>query len=163
LKLHALRPANRIFKDANDIMNHNMRHIQVMITDVANGILESRNQYRKNRTELIDRLRSSAEISAADKAKMIIDLDEGFQDKERESLKTVNMLVKTSRDIANEVRQSAMARRLNIHVNDVRIMLISFKRVLHRRVTDVNVLAQISEDFDEVCKKLFPIKAEGDY
>jgi type I site-specific restriction endonuclease len=151
-------------RDVNDIVGANLRHIQVMIADVFRTLIESKSDGIKVLEEA--RLNLGQIDDVEKKAKMIqslLALENSNEKNQIEQVKLVNALVKTSRELANEIRQSAMARRFNIHVSEVKKMAIAFRAVLHEEIQDVNLLCRISEKLDNVMKKLFPIKAEGDY
>lgn len=151
-------------KDVNDLVNNNLRQIQVMIEDLYRAMLDERTAHAEN----IKQLRADLEDCKNSKEKkqqlrLLLGAESNYSESQIQQLKIINALVKTSRELANEIRQSAMARRFNIHISDVKKMAIAFRAVLHDRIQDVNLLCRISEDLDGVMKKIFPIKADGDY
>ena len=112
---------------------------------------------------IMDYQETTAEAVKTEKVKMVFRLMMSYQESQNQQLKMINALVKTSRELANEVRQSAMARKFNVHITDVKKLCVAFRAVLMNQITDVNLLKRISVELDHVMKKILPIRAEGDY
>ena len=150
-------------QDANDFVNNNLRQIQVMIEDLYRGMLEGRGEQEGRMKFLRKEMKDIGGEEREKVLKMMLDEEKRFTVVQIEQMKMINNLVKTSRELANEIRQSAMARKFNVHISDVKKMAIAFRAVLHNRITDINLLCRISEELDLVMKKIFPIQANGDY
>lgn len=151
-------------KDANDLVGKNLRNVEVIIQDLYRTLMKDREQHVISLDLLKEEYKDAKTAKDKNRIRNLIRWQErDFGKLQIEQLKMINALMRTEKELANEIRQSAMARRFNVHITEVKKLLLGIRAVLHDRIQDVNLLCRISDDLEMLMKKILPVRADGDY
>lgn len=151
-------------KDANDLVGKNLRNVEVIIQDLYRTLMKDREQHVISLDLLKEEYKTAKTAKDKNRIRNLIRWQErDFGKLQIEQLKMINALMRTEKELANEIRQSAMARRFNVHITEVKKLLLGIRAVLHDRIQDVNLLCRISDDLEMLMKKILPVRADGDY
>jgi hypothetical protein len=161
------------FKDTNEIINHNIREMQLLIQSEHTSHLKSTLGHEEHLAELRNTLFQTKKEAfpggdeeyfkfvLASKAEIRKVMQE-YKDMEQKDILLISKLAGSVRNLVQEYRTCLTSKRFYFHVSQLKQLIILFKAVLFDEIHDANVLTRISQRLDDGYRKIFFVQINED-